>query len=123
MTVTYAYDPERNRIETVCEGRVTVVEVMNHFHILALDRDIRASADVLLDLGSMNSSPEDEHLAAVMTQIERLTTRRPFGRCAVVAPHALAAESARMFERSAGRHFDAYRIFSTHAEAEAWLAR
>jgi hypothetical protein len=123
MTVTYGYDPDRNRIETVCEGRVNVVEVMNHFHVLSLDRNIRVAADVLLDLSSMRSLPEDDHLATVTTQIERLTTRRPFGRCAVVAPHALAVESARMFERFAGNQFPAFGVFSTRAEAEAWLAR
>lgn len=121
MTVSYRYNVACKRIETRCEGEVTVVEVMNHFHLLSLDAEIAAAADVLLDFTAMVSVPEDAHLATIADQIQRLTSQRPFGRCALVAPQDRGLEAARLFEQFAGSQFTGFRIFFSRGDAVAWL--
>jgi len=121
MTVTYTYSPATRRIETLCEGDVTLVEVLNHFHLLSLDRTITPGADVLLDLRSLTSVPEAVQLEAAAGQLQRVSAQRPFGRCAVVADDARTQGVGKMFEAVAARHFSAYRVFASLVDARSWL--
>ena len=121
MTVTYNYDPATRRIETLCEGDVTLVEVLNHFHLLSLDRTIAAGADVLLDLRSLSSMPEAVQIDAAVGQLKRVASQRQFGRCAVVADAARTQSVATMFGSAATGNFSAYRVFTSIVDARSWL--
>lgn len=121
MSVTYLYDAARNRIETVCDGDVRLVDVVNHFHVLALDPAIRPRADVRLDLRTLTSAPEEDHYPMLEETITRAIARRPFGKCAVLAgcPHTRGV--ANVFGAFAGVHFDAVQTFAEVESANAWL--
>jgi len=121
MTITYTYQPRKRRIETLCEGEVTLVEVLNHFHLLSLDRTIAPGADVLLDIRTLTSVPEAVQLEAATGQLKRVTSARPLGRCAVVADDALSQGVGRMWESFASTHFSALRVFASIVDAESWL--
>jgi len=121
MTITYTYSLPQRRIETLCEGDVTLVEVLNHFHLLSLDRTIAPGADVLLDLRQLTSVPETVQLEAAAGQLKRISSQRPFGRCAVVGDDARTQGVGKMFEAVAATHFSAYRVFASLVDAQSWL--
>jgi hypothetical protein len=121
MTVTYNFDPATRRIETLCEGDVTLVEVLNHFHLLSLDRTVAAGADVLLDIRSLTSVPEPVELDATVGQLKRVASQLQFGRCAVVADAARTQGVAKMFATAAAEYFRAFRVFASIVDARSWL--
>jgi hypothetical protein len=121
MPITYAYDAARNRVETECEGEVRLVDVVNHFHVLNIDRTVAAHADVLLDITRMVSNPESIQVKTAVDQLERIARQRPFGRCAIVAEGERTRATAGMFQALAAEHFVACRIFADRLEAANWL--
>lgn len=121
MSVTYTYQETRNRLNTACAGDVRLVDVVNHFHFLSLDPGIRAGVDVLLDLTELTSSPDPEHYDTLLETMRRVTARRPFGRCAVVATRDSTDAVARGFVDAAGQHFSQTHVFRDRSAATAWL--
>jgi len=121
MGVTYCYDSAKNRIETTCAGKVQFVDVVNHFHLLGVDAEIRPEADVLLDLTTMTSSPETFELETMNEALVRVATRRSLRRCAVLFDGDGSHDVAERFSDMAGAQFVSVRLFGDREEASAWL--
>lgn len=121
MGINYTYERARNRLTTVCEGEVGFVDVVNHFHVLSLDRSVQLGVDVLLDLTTLTSAPEDAQLDTLKESLRRNATQRPFGRCAVIAAGFPGLDVAEQFIRDTATHFTAARVFPNRAAATAWL--
>jgi hypothetical protein len=121
MGVTYTYDPVRNRLHTVCAGDVGLVDVVNHFHLLSLDRRVRHGADVLLDFSALTSAPEDEQIPTLKESLTRTAAHRPFGRCAAVAAGPPGLHVANRFTLETAAQFSATKVFAELAAATAWL--
>jgi hypothetical protein len=121
MSVTYCYDPDRNRIETTCAGDVQFVEVLNHFHLLDTDAKVRPAADVLLDLRTVTSMPGALELETMNEALVRIASRRPMRRCAVLVCDEASRDIATRFSTMAAPQFTAVRVFADRAEGTAWL--
>ncbi len=120
MPITYRIHRDRGRIETVCEGDVTLPDVRAHFDTLQRDPDRPRSLSVLLDLSGMTSLPGSPQLQAAaerVGQVEEIV----FEACAIIADRDPVVAMARMFETLARGHFAALRIFRQRREAEEWL--
>ena len=100
---------------------MTLPDVEEHFRRLGEDPDCPERVDVLLDLREVTSLPSTSQLRSVGEAIARLRARVRFGACALVASSDALYGTAKIFEVTAARGFDATAVFRGPAEAEAWL--
>ena len=121
MPVVYQIDKANRMIHTQCIGPVTIEEVVEHFHILARDRDCPEHADVLLDLSKETTIPTKDNLENVIDEIATVRDTVRFGRCAIVACTDALYGMLRMFQVYAEPYFTETYVFRSISEAEKWL--
>jgi hypothetical protein len=121
MPVHYEIDRKRSRIRTACSGLVTFEAVVEHFRTLAIESDLPAPLDVLLDLSTIASAPDARQIQRVAEEIARMPGKIRFGLCAIVAPSDLVFGVGRVLEVRAEESFRAIQVFRDPAAAEAWL--
>lgn len=120
MPIKYRILKDRGRVETVCEGDVSLPDVRAHFDALQRDPERPRNLSVLLDFSGMISLPGGPQLQAAaerVGQVEEIV----FEACAIIADREPVVAMARMFETMARGHFAAMRIFAERREAEEWL--
>lgn len=123
MPVTYTIDVGKRRVYTHCVGRVTLQEVIDHFHTLEQDPLCPAHLDVFLDLSGLDLSslPHTPQVSRVVLEIEHIQDRVRFGACAILAPPDAIFGMMRMFEAMSERYFRVIHSFRDRVEAELWL--
>ena len=80
-----------------------------------------ARIDSAPEARTLTSVPEAVQLEAAQGQLKRVSSQRPFGRCAVVADDAVTHGVGRMWESISAAHFSAVRVFSSIVDAASWL--
>jgi hypothetical protein len=121
MPVTYEIDRVQRIIRTKCAGKVTLAEVVDHFHQLEREPGITGRLDVLLDLTETVSSPSANELRVVVAEIGRIRERVPFGALAIAANSDALYGMTRVFEVYAQDYFAASSVFRSLEQAEEWL--
>ena len=121
MPIHYRYDDAARRVLTRCEGQLTLPEVISHFRELSRSTRLHPGSDVLVDVTFQTNIPQPENLASAASVLEEVTELIPFGRCAIVAPNDIAHEIGRRFQAVTWPLFTGVRLFSTNADAIAWL--
>jgi SpoIIAA-like len=122
VPIHYRIDPHRKRIWTACIGNVNPKEIKKHFRELAHDPTRPDRLNVLLDLTEMTSLPETDQLRVVSKDLKKHQAQLRFNACAIVASRSVLFGMMRMFQALAQNSFRTTQVFSTAAEAEAWLA-
>jgi hypothetical protein len=121
VPVTYTLDIPAGLVRTRCRGAVTLPEVLEHFDMLASDRDRPPRMDVLLDLRGDTSLPSSAQLRTAAEKMRSLRPSLEFGVCAVLVDSDTQHATAMLFQVAAARAFTASRIFRDLYEAERWL--
>ncbi|NJN50798.1 MAG: hypothetical protein HC809_02450 [Gammaproteobacteria bacterium] len=123
MPISYTYDSDLNLIRTVCEGFVSLRDVLDHFNALQRDSSVGIQANLLLDLRQQTSVPLIAQLADVTTQMERVARELRFNRCGILADRERVYGVARMFQAMSSKLFNAVEVFNDPAAAESWLVQ
>ena len=121
MPVTYVVDPERNLIQTSCQGYTTLEEVLEHFDRLERDPGRPTRPDVLLDLTEVTSLPDSDQIRAAANRVGQANRLMRYRACAIVVRREALYGMIRMFEVFARAHFERTAVFRNRSDADVWL--
>ncbi len=121
MPIHFRYDEPERRLYTRCEGEVKLTEVVGHFRELTGITRLHPASDVLLDLTFQTNLPRPESIDTAANALEEIRELVQLGRCAVVAPTALATEIGRRYQAVAWPLYSGLKLFSNSADATTWL--
>ena len=103
---------------TVCEGRVTNEELMDHQRRLSADPDVRPTMNHVMDLRGVTE------VALTALGVRSIASRRVFAsgsRSAIIARDASSYGYLEMFQTIRSQSGEDVRIFSTVEDAHRWL--
>jgi hypothetical protein len=121
MPITYQIDQSLKLIVTRCFGKVTLVQVIEHFRELQHDPHCPSTLDVLLDLTECDSAPSNFQLHPISNTISGIREKVQFKACAIVVSTDLMFGMSRMFLTFAEERFERAQVFRQLDKAKEWL--
>jgi len=118
MPVSYSIDPAQGLVLNIGTGVLTDADMRETQQRMIADADFRSTYSQLFDLTDVT----DVRLTSpYLREMADATAFAPGSRRALVVTQTLLYGLSRMFQAFLGDHGEAFRIFGSRADAEAWL--
>jgi hypothetical protein len=118
MPASYRIDLRAGVVFTVCEGRFTNEELMDHQQRLSADPDVRPTMNHVMDLRGVTE------VAFTAFGVRSIATRRVFAsgsRSAIIARDDSSYDYLEMFQAIRSHSGEDIRVFWTVEDAYRWL--